>query len=311
MAWSRRELLHRCDPKYSWSISHAQCPTPLHLDGDAVRIYYGSRDAANRTRPGFVDVDASNPHRVIRIGARPVMDLGPLGAFDDAGVMPACVVAIGDRIILYYAGWNTSTTVPYRISIGMAASDDGGETFERMFEGPILDRTHREPHFCSTPFVLRENGQWRMWYLSCLNWEMIEDRPEPHYAIRSAVSADGIAWSRSGEMALPPANRDECLARPWVAKSGNRWEMWYCRRSRRGYRTDKNRSYRIERAESADGLTWTRSGSLGGLETAVEGWDSEMTAYPAIYEHRGVRHLLYNGNGFGQSGIGHAIWQVK
>jgi hypothetical protein len=31
-----------------------------------------------------------------------------------------------------------------------------------------------------------------------------------------------------------------------------------------------------------------------------------MIEYAAIYDHAGVRHLLYNGNGFGTSGIGHA-----
>jgi len=32
-----------------------------------------------------------------------------------------------------------------------------------------------------------------------------------------------------------------------------------------------------------------------------------MIAYPAVYTHGGVRHLLYNGNGFGRSGIGLAV----
>jgi hypothetical protein len=34
-----------------------------------------------------------------------------------------------------------------------------------------------------------------------------------------------------------------------------------------------------------------------------------MVAYPAVYEHHGLRHLLYNGNGFGTTGFGHAIWR--
>jgi hypothetical protein len=32
-----------------------------------------------------------------------------------------------------------------------------------------------------------------------------------------------------------------------------------------------------------------------------------MVEYAAVYEHRGQRHMLYNGNGFGMSGIGHAV----
>lgn len=136
---------------------------------------------------------------------------------------------------------------------------------------------------------------------------MIDGQPEPHYVIRAAESADGLDWTVRGRIALSAESRDECLARPWVIKSGNQWEMWFCRRSRSGYRTDKSKSYRIARAESADGRTWSRC-EAGGLEVSPKGWDAEMTAYPAVYEHRGVRHLLYNGNEFGRNGFGHAVW---
>ena len=45
----------------------------------------------------------------------------------------------------------------------------------------------------------------------------------------------------------------------------------------------------------------------GGLGPAAEGWDCDMTAYPAVYEQAGRLYLLYNGNGFGQSGFGYAV----
>ena len=32
-----------------------------------------------------------------------------------------------------------------------------------------------------------------------------------------------------------------------------------------------------------------------------------MIEYPFVYEHRGVKHMLYNGNGFGETGIGYAV----
>ena len=32
-----------------------------------------------------------------------------------------------------------------------------------------------------------------------------------------------------------------------------------------------------------------------------------MAAYPAVYEHLGQTFLIYNGNGFGQSGFGYAV----
>jgi hypothetical protein len=32
-----------------------------------------------------------------------------------------------------------------------------------------------------------------------------------------------------------------------------------------------------------------------------------MQAYPVVFDHLGVRHMLYNGNGYGETGIGYAV----
>ena len=39
----------------------------------------------------------------------------------------------------------------------------------------------------------------------------------------------------------------------------------------------------------------------------AEEWDSEMQAYPAVFDRGGRRYLLYNGNGYGRSGVGYAV----
>src|SRR4051794_37801708 len=92
--------------------THAQVPTP-----DGQRVYVGSRDDRNRTSIMALDIDW--PNRVTRIYEEPVLSPGELGCFDDSGVMPSCVITEGDQKLLYYVGWNTSTTVPYRNSIGV------------------------------------------------------------------------------------------------------------------------------------------------------------------------------------------------
>jgi hypothetical protein len=38
-----------------------------------------------------------------------------------------------------------------------------------------------------------------------------------------------------------------------------------------------------------------------------DGWDSEMIEYPFVFEHDGLRYMLYNGNGYGRSGFGLAV----
>jgi hypothetical protein len=310
MPWKRSGLIYACpsQPNCDWAASHAQCPTPARISEATLRIYFGTRDATNRTRPTFIDVDPDHPAHMQYAHDRPVLELGDLGCFDDLGVIPSCVVDVDGAKFLYYAGCNTSTSVPYRMSIGVAVSEDGGCRFRRLLKGPILDRTFDEPHFCSTPYVVRDGREWSMWYLSCFGWRMIGGRPEPQYHVKAARSDDGLHWERDGSVAVEIETADEAIARPWILPRVNRWRMWYCHRSLDGYRTDKESSYRIGYAESADdGATWVRRDESGGLGPSADGWDGEMTAYPSVYEQAGRLYLLYNGNGFGRSGFGYAI----
>ncbi len=74
--------------------------------------------------------------------------------------------------------------------------------------------------------------------------------------------------------------------------------MWY---SFRGLR------YRIGYAESLDGLQWERLDHLAGIDISESGWDSQSVEYPYVFEHRGQKFMLYNGNGYGATGFGIAV----
>lgn len=68
--------------------------------------------------------------------------------------------------------------------------------------------------------------------------------------------------------------------------------------------------YRIGAAASSDGGTsWTRLDVAMGLVPSDRGWDSEMTCYPALFLHRQRLWLAYNGNGYGATGFGLAVWE--
>lgn len=307
MRWVKQGLIFTAADQFEWMAHHASVPFADKIDERTLRIYFGPRDRQGRTRPAFIEVDPDNPGDVLRIHDRPVMDLGLPGAFDDSGVMPSCIVHDGPRTLLYYVGWEQSVTVPYRQAIGLAASSDGGVSFERIFDGPIVDRTPHEPYFCTSPFVLRDNAGWRLWYATTTSWSDVNGRQEPRYRIRSAESADGQAWHPRNLPGIEYANDTEASGRPWVVKEHGRYRMWYSYRSIVDYRSDKAQGYRIGYAESSDGLRWQRLDHLVGIEPSDEGWDSTMIAYPSIYEHRGRKHMLYAGNGFGASGFGWAV----
>jgi hypothetical protein len=286
---------------------HASVPIADKIGDKILRIYFGPRDAEGRTVVAFIEVDADNPTRVLAVHDRPVLGLGELGAFDDSGAMPSCIVNRAGRKYLFYQGWNRGVTVPYRNAIGVAVSDDGGITFQRAFQGPILDRAPLEPYFCATPFVLFDDRRWRMWYASATGFILVNGQPEPRYQVKYAESADGLVWERPNTVCLPYMFDGEANARPCVIREDGHYRMWYCYRGSIDYRTDKAQSYRIGYAESEDGLKWDRLDHLVGIDRSPKGWDSVMTAYPFVYDHRGMKYMLYTGNGFSETGIGYAI----
>ncbi len=302
--WKKNKLLFRPSGELAWMRTHAQVPTPFWTSDRKLRIYFGTRDAENRTSTVFLEVDSRSPSEVLRVHNDPVLPLGALGCFDDVGVMPGSLVATESKTYFFYTGWNTSTTVPYRLSIGLAISHDGGLTFDRPFDGPILDRTPREPYFCSSPCVLRDGGMWRMWYHSATEWLQVRGRPEARYLVRYAESNDGFEWRRSGEIAVGYASSDEAIARPWVVKDETGYRMWFSTRSIRDYRSVQQQSYRMGYAESTDGISWQRRDECAQLSVSTTGWDSEMIAYPTVFDVENRRYVLYNGNGFGASGFG-------
>jgi predicted GH43/DUF377 family glycosyl hydrolase len=290
---------------------HACVPITDKVSDDVLRIYFGPRDTQGRTTTTFIEVEADDPTNILYIHDRPVLGLGKLGAFDDSGAMPSCIVNHERRKYLYYIGWNRGVTVPYRNSVGLAVSEDGGLTFERMFEGSVVDRTREEPYFCASPFVMIDDGVWKLWYASSTGWTVVDDHPEPLYKIKYARSEDGVEWTRENTTCIEYEFEGEANARPCIVKENGLYRMWYCYRGSRSYRTDKNQSYRLGYAESGDGISWTRKDGEVGIGRSESGWDSIMMEYPYVYEHAGKKHLLYNGNGFGESGFGYAVLEEE
>jgi hypothetical protein len=304
MAW--RTMGRIFDPaEHDWAGTHAQVPTALLYD-DKVRIFYADRYADGRSYTTYLDLDRADLGRVIYAHKDPILPFGAPGTFDDDGVMPSFAVRENGRVLLYYSGWNRGVTVPYRNSVGIAVSEDDGNTFRRLYEGPVLERCPLEPYIAVTPSILREGDLWRMWYISGVRWTEVEGKFEPVYVIKYASSRDGVAWDRPNHLCIPPAHDEEAFSHPTVIRDGDRYRMWYCFRGSADYR-DGAGAYRIGYAESPDGLDWRRMDDVCGLDVGHEPWASTMTCYPFVLPIDGRIVMFFNGNGFGRSGFGYAI----
>jgi len=306
MKWKKMGLIFRPDNNYDWMATHAYVPVPHKISEDVLRIYFATRSTVIKSVTTFIDVEADDPSRVIYVHDRPVLAMGKLGTFDDGGAVPFCMLEHENRLYLYYGGWNASVTVPYRNAIGLAVSEDNGLTFQRVCEGAIVDRNQHEPYFTGACEVIREAGKWRMWYGSATGWMIVNGKPEPCYKIKYGESDDGINWSRPNKTCIEYKFEGEAIARPSIIRENGRYRMWYCSRGSINYRTDKEQSYRIGYAESVDGFDWERKDEEVGIERSTDGWDSIMMCYPYVYQHKDKKYLFYNGNGFGESGVGYA-----
>lgn len=307
MTWRKVGRVYCLGASKRRSTTHMQGPVAVDLH-DRIRIYFAARQRDGKSYPAYIDVSSDDPLNVLAVNEEPIMSLGPVGTFDDEGIMPACIVPVNDELWMYYSGWNRRMTVPYHNTTGIARSWDLGQSFARMFDGPILDRTPEEPYMAVTPWVMRTSDLWRMWYVSGLGWLEKNGTHEPVYGVKYAYSVDGVEWIRGGDLVIPHRHREEAIARPTVLERNGRYHMWYCYRNSNDFR-DGEGSYRIGYSFSDDAVTWTRADHLSGFERSSDEWESSMQCYPYALESGGNIFLFYNGNSFGQTGIGCAIWE--
>jgi hypothetical protein len=282
-----------------WGLSHAALPVVESIGDGRHRVFFSARDAQGRARIGSADVDLDAASGW-RVAPGPVVDLGPLGGFDDNGVTSSCLVAHGGRKFLFYTGWSLGVTVPFYLSIGLAIGDEDSG-YQRVSKAPLFDRDGVDPFLTASPWVLIEGDVWRMWYVSGTCWVTKNGRATHRYHIRYAESPDGLQWQRRGVVCIDFKSEDEfAIARPCVIKDRDLYRMWY------SYRGN---TYRIGYAESLDGISWRRRDDEAGIDVSADGWDAEMIEYPCIVDLGTRRLMLYNGDGYGRTGIGIAEWQ--
>jgi len=309
MRWDKKGLIFVPDGTDSIMHSHASIPFAFPR-GNTIRIFFSSRDKQGRSHPFYVDVDRNDPREIIHIARTPLLPLGELGTFDDAGIMPSCIVESDGRLFMYYIGWNPKVTVSYHLSIGLAISEDNGDTFRKYAASPVSDRSLEEPYFNTAPYVLKEGGLWRMWYISTTKWEIIHEYPEPFYHVKYATSTDGVHWKKEGIVCIDYNEYSQAIGRPCVFFEEGIYKMYYSYRSVEDYRHKRGAGYRIGYAESDDGIHWTRKDKMAGIALSDDGqsWDYNMIGYCHVFSVDGRKLMLYNGNGFGKSGFGYASW---
>lgn len=299
MRWKKRGRIYVPKGDIAWAKHYAFPPTPLVMPDGHIRVYVAFCDADTVGRVGYVDLSPEDPDTVIGLSEEPVLDIGEPGAFDERGVVPTCVLRVGDDVYLYYVGYQRGTVLPYFQFEGLAISHDDGASFSRLQRTPVIDRSDAELVNRTSAFV-QAGETFRMWYVGGSDWTTVRGKPLPRYNVRYLESRDGVTWAPEGQVCLDYANDDEhAFGRPWVIERDSEQLMFYSVRTR-------SKDYRLGLARSSDGVTWNRCDDDVGIDVSEDGWDSEMVAYSSIVELGDHTYLFYNGNERGKTGFGYA-----
>ena len=293
--WKKLGLIIKPNFKSKWMTSHVAVPFAEYYKKNLFKIYFCVRDRKNRSHVTYSIVDIEKNNSNNKIFSKPLLKPGKLGAFDDNGVTPSWIINHNKQKFLLYVGWNTGGNTRMSLFAGLAKLKK--KIFERVLESPVLERNEHDAFLTATSCVLKENGVFRMWYVSGDGWSSKNNETLPKYNIKYAESKDCITWKRSGKICIDYKSKNEfALARPCIIKHKKKYMLWYSYKS-------YNKEYKIGYAESNDGFKWKRfDEKVIFLPRKNHEWEKEMQAYPHVFRHKKDLYMLYNGNGYGKTG---------
>ncbi|NOQ97757.1 MAG: hypothetical protein GQ561_06295, partial [Calditrichae bacterium] len=222
----------------------------------------------------------------------PVMFGGASGTWNRLVMMPNVLYNIdSSRYEMWYAASSGSPLRPYRI--GFATSPDGISWTKHLT--PVLTPTAGtwDESTVEGPMVLRENGQYKMWYIG---WK---PNAIGGIGIGYATSPDGINWTKdtqnnpvmgAGTAAWEEGGSGYCTVRP---VPGGGYEMWYT-----GFNADSPipSETNIGYASSPDGINWTKHPSNPVLTIGTPGqWDNPKIMLPKVVFLNLMYHMWYTG----------------
>lgn len=282
-------------------LSHAANPLPVLLERDVYRVFFSGRDADNRSSVGAVDIDIVK-RKVIQEHSHPFFEHGPKGSFYADGVSIGNCYEVNGVQYMLFMGWQSPKGGHWRGDVGRLIVERD-LTLKLDSEVPFMGSNIIDPISLSYPWVVKNAmGGYSMWYGSTTTWDT--GNGEMLHVINYASSVDGHNWNREG-LAVPyELGTAQAFSRPTTV--GNieiGYEMWF------SYRSGSGERYRIGYAFSKDGRRWGLSLEATGIGISPEGWDSEMIEYPFVFDHKGQRYMLYNGNGYGKTGFGLAVFE--
>lgn len=192
------------------AVSHLSVPTAvLSPDGSRIRLFVSSRDDQGRSRVFVLDLDPANPLEVSHPHLKLVLDLGAQEDFDCNGLLCTSVLVDGpESMHMLYAGFERSAHGSYRLLTGLAHSLDGGDSFTRSTNVPLLERAPDESTVRGAAVFAEAIGLGNLQgiiYAGGSGWVTTADgRRRPHYSLREQPTGRDLTPIGPSRILLEP-----------------------------------------------------------------------------------------------------------
>lgn len=280
------------------SYTHSSNPYALKITGSIFRVFYSTRDIDGKSNISYFDYDFDKM-KVVFVSDKLIIEHGERGAFDESGIGIGSILDRGNYYSLFYMAWQTPQNDHWKGVIGQVDFEMKSGSFSVLRKKIAMNLSSEDKISLSYPFVLEINDVFHIWYGSTVSWDY--GNGEMLHIIKHAISEDLINWRLRHQCISHIIGKCQAFSRPSVFFDSRGFHMWYSFRGNR----DK---YRIGYAFSEDGFDWHANYENGPVVfKSSDGWDSEMVCYPHVFSHEGTKYMLYNGNGYGKTGIGLAV----
>lgn len=298
--WRKLGKTNFCQSLNKDLLTHTSNPLAVYLKDDEYRIFFSARDKSNKSSIGYVDIDILK-NEVTNISNKTIFKYGTNDSFYSHGVSVGNLYSVENKDYILFMAWQIKDGQHWRGDIGRLLLKNN-EVLSLDPKDAFMTCDGEDKVSLSYPWVIFDEGIYKMWYGSTNDWN--SSNGEMIHVIKYATSKDGKNWDKHG-LAIPfEIGIAQAFSRPTVIKDNNVYHMWF------SYRSGDGTKYRIGYAQSKDSLIWDRK-DHSGIEVSKEGWDSEMICYPFVFDHKGKRYMLYNGNDYGKTGFGLAVLEEE
>jgi len=285
-----------------WMSSHVSSAFLMAPDNsemsDILKLIVTGRCKRGMSRLGEITLNYNRETQAIslkEISESPLIELGELGTFDHRGMSYPFFIEHKKQSFLFYSGWKLTLDTKFENNLGLLKFDKTQKKWRRISRAPIFPLDNIDPlGIGSVTLTFNDHDQlYYMFYTSFLSWKSAGNH---EYTVRLARTKNLVNWEKSKKTLIQ--NNDElhsiCRANFFsesivVCARGSQYSL-----------------YQLKTKVSLHNL-FNESISISEFQKITpkvkEKGFSEEQSYPHISNVFGKTFLLFNGSGFGKSGL--------